>query len=342
VEYYAGARWSDGEPEEAWVATEAGRLIDEGRGRPPKAATPAILLDGLYNHHTHIGDAFLAGEGLPRDLAELVAPETGLKHRRLASASASALTLGMRKHLEASIRTGVAGLVDFREQGRDGLRLAREASAGLRIEAHLLGRPRSWPPAPGEVEDLLSACDGLGAPSLTDWGREACADLAEACRRSGRAFALHASEGEREPIEDVLALRPDLLVHLGAATRADLRLVADAAVPVVVCPSSNEFFHVPCAADRLAALGIPWYLGTDNAMLGALDPVDEARRLRGRHAELDDAELLRALTTRPTKVINNLTHDADAGRAPRLRLLPLSGSGAIRWDAPSLVVERAP
>jgi len=343
VEVYAGPHWVDGEVREGWIAAEAGRIVDEGGGQSPRAAVGAVLLDTVHNYHTHVGDAFLLGSDLPRSLEELVAPGSGLKHRRLSAAKPETIQDGIRRHLESARRAGVSSLLDFREQGEDGIRLARGAQTKDGPRLLLLGRPAQTPAKAEEVDSLVAAADGVGAPGVKDWGLDACAALSEAAHRRGKPFALHASEGEAENLEDILGLDPDLLVHLGAATRADLRLVADAGTPVAVCPSSNEFFHVPCAADRLVAMGIPWYLGTDNAMLGHADPVDEARRLHGRHPDLEDDELFRALTTPPEKAINALDRDSEAPAARRrVRVLPLNASDHVRWDAPPIVLERIP
>lgn len=55
-----------------------------------------------------------------------------------------------------------------------------------------------------------------------------------------------------------------ILVHMGAATGADLDLVAKRGAAVVSCPASNAFLKAPMAdLPALDARGIRWALGTD-------------------------------------------------------------------------------
>lgn len=342
--FYAGPRWRDGEPEDAWIQVESGRLADEGRGSCPGPAEPAVMLEGLSNLHAHVGDAFLRGKELPRDLADLVAPGSGYKHRMLRAATDETVEAGIRAQLAAFAAHGTAWVVDFREQGVEGIRLARRAAkSSPPVGLLLLGRPAGVPPEPSAADPLLAEADGLGLPSLTDYGRDACTALAEAAHRRGRPVALHVSEARREPIEDALGLEPDLLVHACAATPADLRRIADAGVPVAVCPTSNARFGLRPVADRLEALGASWFLGTDNAMLGGVDLLDEARALRRVAPDVPDEALLRALTTPPEKPIKRIGRLGERRAPPRrLVVVPTDDRGRVRWGARATRLEAAP
>lgn len=337
---FAGPVWHNGEAADGWMQASGGKITDEGVGSPPAPAQAAVLLDGIVDLHTHVGDAFLRGEPLPRDLAALVAPVTGLKHRRLATTPPEAVQAGIHRHLQDLARHGVVDVLDFREQGEAGLRVARDAAHGVPgLRLRLLGRPATTSADPTEVGRLLAAADGLGIPSLTDLGFEACERLREVAHAGGKPFAMHASEGVREDIERVLALEPDLLVHLASATRQDLRRVAEEGIPVVVCPISNDFFGLRPPLDAFHSIGVEWYLGTDNAMLGNDDPVREAAKVREWFPQLPESELLRALTTRPGKVLNQFAEHAGPATATRVRVLPRASSG-ITWSAPVTVLER--
>lgn len=339
--FYEGPRWRGGVAHDGWVEAQGARVVAEGEGPAPRRAVRALLLDGLVDFHTHVGDAFLRGGPVPRDLAAAVAPGTGFKHAALASASSATVEAGIRAHLEALAGGGVVDVLDFREQGVDGIRAARRASkdvAGLRLR--LLGRTTD---AGDEREDaaVLAEADGLGLPSLSDLGPAACERLRRAAKKAGKPFALHVSEARREDIEAVLGLEPDLLVHLCAATEADLRLVADAGVPVVVCPSSNEHFRLRPPTASLERLGIPWFLGTDNAMLGHHDLVAEAARVHAASSEVPDASFARALTTSPEKAINRFGRlEQRVSSAQRLLVLPTGPRGHVKWAADALVLDR--
>src|SRR5208283_1832395 len=84
-----------------------------------------------------------------------------------------------------------------------------------------------------------------------------------------KKFALHASEEIREEPSEYLRPKPDLLVHLTAATPEDLEDVHTAGVTVAVCPRSNALFGRRPDLATLQRLGIPTMLGTDNAMFHA-------------------------------------------------------------------------
>lgn len=121
----------------------------------------------------------------------------------------------------------------------------------------------------GEVQAILRVCDGLGISSLLDWNSDEARKLARDAHAANKAFATHASERVREDIDDVLDLKPDLLVHLTEATDADLARVAAEEVLVAVCPRSNAFFGKIVDLPRMVRAGLSLVLGTDNAMISA-------------------------------------------------------------------------
>lgn len=331
----AGQRWRDGAAKAAWVRVQDDRVVASGDGTPSGPTRPVLLLDGLVDAHTHVGDAFLAGHRLPRDLQALVAPGTGYKHRMLAQASDDQIVKAMRRHLEALARAGVERALDFREQGVRGVRLAQEAvrMAQGAPTMELLGRPDPWN-GPADIDAILAAADGIGWPSASDGAKERLQELSKRCHGALKPFALHLSEGKREPIEDVLALHPSLLIHACQSTHADLQRVAQAKVPLVLCPTSNQFFGLKSPDPRtLDRLGVPWHLGTDNAMLGGIDLLDEVRQLIAWYPGVPDASLARALTSTPWKPLKSASSPSPAAAPRRLTVLPLGAEGAVRWDA---------
>lgn len=342
VAVYGGPFWRAGESHEGFVRLEAGRVLEVGEG-VPAGAKPAVILDGLHNYHTHVGDAFLAGRPLPRSLEALVRPGTGYKHRMLARARTPTLLAGMRRALGRHFDAGTASLLDFREQGVPGIRLAREAARSLEGNApilRLLGRSGT-PGVLRDLDEVLAAADGLGISSLTDVGSEAEA-YAERTHRAGKPLAMHASEQRREDMAAILALRPQLLIHLVHATPKDLRQVRDADVPVALCPSSNRFFGLLSPVARVRRAGLRFHFGTDNAMLGRSNLLDEARLARRLDRQAPDASLLQALTTPPEKAIKRIRGVADPpGGPPRLVVLPLR-RGRVQWQARALLGQWRP
>jgi cytosine/adenosine deaminase-related metal-dependent hydrolase len=265
--------WLDGH-----VLVEAGRVAEVRAGPPPvQPVARGTITPAFVNAHTHLGDAVARTHLLPATLEEAVRPPHGYKHRVLATTPSAEIVEAMRAAAAEVEASGAAWTFDFREGGLTGLQQLNDAlPAGLR--ARVYARPASMEFDAGEVASLLGRADGLSASSLPDDSRAGA--LAEAAHKAGKGFATHASEGAREPLDPVLDLRPELLVHLTFATRADLERVRDARIPIAVCPRSNARW-VKRLPDLRAMLDleIPVALGTDNAMLGPSDVRAEARAL---------------------------------------------------------------
>ena len=339
---YAGPLWSQGRAHgDHYVRVERGRIVEEGDGTPP-GAHPMVLLDGLHNYHTHVGDAFLQGKPLPRSLPALVKPGTGYKHRMLAKVTPTTMTRGVAAALAAYEAAGTRSILDFREQGVAGVKLLRDVvrrprpSPTLRI----LGRPVRRPTDADELQALVEEGDGIGLSSIADVDADVVEQSSRACRRHKKPFALHVSEQRREPMERVLSYDPQLLVHLCHASPADFRLVAKAEVPVAVCPTSNAFFRLRSPIGQLVRAKIPFFFGTDNAMLGNFDLIVEVARSRKWAPRVPDHVFLAALTTPIEKAIKRTQPvSLPAGVPERVVLLPQRRS-RVEWGSRPLVVAR--
>ncbi len=227
-----------------------------------------IISPALVNAHVHLGDSILKDPPyLP--LNDLVGPG-GLKHRALASATRREQVEGMRRSLSYMARSGTCAYADFREGGTEGVEMLLEAMEGAKraegsdLIGRVLGRPD-----PGSVR-VHQRCWGVGISSTRDHPRSWVEEVVETARSEGKKVALHAGEAGRDDIEDALSLAPDLLVHLSRAEPRDLAAVAEAGIPVAVCPRSNLVTGVglPDVA-RMQEMGIVVGLGTDNVMLNS-------------------------------------------------------------------------
>lgn len=297
MECVAGVIWRPGEgAAEGWLLHDGGRILDAGEGRPPQApAATGFVMPAPIDAHTHVGDRVGRGvdiRGL--SLAEVVAPPHGLKHRLLRDTPPEALEAGMRAAMAEARAAGTRTIVDFREQGVDGLRMLRRAARGLDLRVVAMGRPVAWTDA--ELDDVAREADGIGLSALGDVADDAPERAAAAARRHRKPFALHLSEARREDVGRALDLRPQFLVHVATATDDDLRAIAAARVPIVTCPRSNERFGLRADAPRMLALGIPLAIGSDNAMLHANDALEDARVLAARHPDVPCERWLEALT----------------------------------------------
>ncbi|HDQ07765.1 MAG TPA: amidohydrolase, partial [Methanoculleus sp.] len=111
---------------------------------------------------------------------------------------------------------------------------------------------------------------GLGLSSVREHGNRT-ADLVAGARMAGKMVALHAGEKDGRDLEDAIACDPDLLVHCTHATDHHLRMIADAGIPVAVCPRSNWRLGVTSSGDfpplrKMLEAGCEVWLGTDNVM----------------------------------------------------------------------------
>jgi cytosine/adenosine deaminase-related metal-dependent hydrolase len=227
--------------------------IEENPRAPPVWICPA-----LFNAHTHLGDTVAMDCGVTGDLAALVTPPDGLKHRLLRAASRQDLIAGMRASITGMIAGGTAGCADFREGGTAGVTALQESSSGLPFRACIFGRDG------GEM-----IAGGLGISSTRD-----VPDLeriVSAARRAGKMIAFHAGERDAGDVDTALAFDPDLIIHATHATKKQLRHCAENEIPLVVCPRSNWTLGVTSSSRHppirlMEALGCTVYLGTDNVM----------------------------------------------------------------------------
>ena len=259
--FYDGRRFRDGT-----IGWEDDIIVEVRQGRARNVIATGLIVPGLRNAHTHLGDALVTQE-LRGTIEELVAPPHGLKHRILAKAKDGAVVAAMRRAMATMLRTGTTGFSDFREGGLKGLKLLYAALAAMPLQGTALGRPAALAYDAKEVSAILRASDGVAVSSYVDWPSDQLGKLAAHVRRERKMFAIHCSERIREDIDKVLDLSPAFLVHMVQATDADLARCAEAGVPIVLCPRSNAFFGMTPDIPRLLRAGVELHLGTDNAMI---------------------------------------------------------------------------
>ena len=162
--------------------------IEENPNAPGVWICPAF-----FNAHTHLGDTIAMDCGVKGDLASLVTPPGGLKHRLLSAASHRDLVTGMRASIQGMIAGGTAGCADFREGGVAGVSALREAADGLSFRPLIFGRDG------GEA-----VAEGLGISSTRDI--DGADTLVADAQRAGKKIALHAGERDAADIDEALAL----------------------------------------------------------------------------------------------------------------------------------------
>ena len=269
-------------------------IIREFGTEPVEADCEGIVCPRFVNAHVHVGDsAFKDPPFLP--LSRLVGPG-GLKARLLAQTPPEILREGMRRSLQQMADSGTYAFLDFREGGAEGARLLEQAAAGVALLPRILGRP-----GPGRT-DIPESCWGLGISSTRDHDPGLLHAAVAAARKAGQAVAVHAGEAGKDDVGDALGLHPDFLVHMNRAGEADLRAVAHADIPVVVCPRSNLLTGVGLPdVKKMLDLGITVGVGTDNVMLNSPDIFEEMHFI-SKALLHDDRQVFKMCTLNGAKV----------------------------------------
>lgn len=322
---------SELEPIEGYICVNRGIITEIGEER---TCSTNIIAPCFVNAHTHLGDSVFKDPLLgkvskfqtQKDLEALVKPPNGLKHKVLRETSYKTIIEYMKKSLLDMIETGTCAFADFREGGVVGVAALNKALEGVKLKSMVLGRPAE-PELPlhvvlAEVQRLLLRSNGLGMSGANDFDLELLEDIATYTRQRKKFFAIHAGEKDTSDIEKALSLEPDLLIHLTNATKKDLESVADAKIPVVVCPRSNFITGVGMApiADMLEA-GIKVAAGTDNVMLNSVNMFAEMEFM-SKVFSLDDRQVFKICTLNGSFVMGpDSTNSIQKGNKANLMIL---------------------
>lgn len=293
------------EPIEGYICVSKGIITEIGEEH---TYSSNIIAPCFVNAHTHLGDSVfkdpplgkISGFRVQRDLDSLVKPPDGLKHQVLRETPYKTLIKCIRSSLMDMIETGTCAFADFREGGVVGVAALNKALEGLKLHSMVLGRPAE-PELPlhvvlAEVKRILLHSNGLGMSGTNDLDFGLLEEIVTFTRNCKKFFAVHAGEKDRSDIEKALSLEPDLLIHLTNATKKDIESVADAEIPVVVCPRSNFITGAGMApiAEMLDA-GIKVAAGTDNVMLNSVNMFAEMEFM-SKVFSIDDRQVFKICT----------------------------------------------
>ena len=298
-----------------FLKIEADEVQEVCLGEPPTDATAGLVLPGFVNAHTHIGDSFAyPAPGL--SLEELVGSPSGYKHQRLRTVPIGQKVRGIADSLDIMASCGTSIFSDFREEGLEGVRLLDSVLTAEHPQAIRLSRPVTDEVTARDLTLLLDAADGIGMSAISDHPMDLLRRLSDASKGRGKLFSIHLSENRREDVDSVLSLRPDFVIHATMATEEDLNALGEAGVPVVVCPTSNEFFGIGLDIPRMLKAGVTVGLGTDNGMICRPDMFQEMRtafrlsRANGKTAPMDIVRMATVLGRKILKAEGNTTAGA--------------------------------
>jgi cytosine/adenosine deaminase-related metal-dependent hydrolase len=280
------------EPQKANLVVENGEILEitnrKIRGHDKIDATGCIVLPSFTNSHVHIGDAVAQDVGDGYDIADVVKPPDGLKHKILRETVPEDVIDSMRGAMWEMLATGTTTFVDYREGGLEGIHILDEASKDIPINQVVLGRHdifldphASLPRVRTEVKKLLKHCDGIAPSGFGEIRDEVAVIISKECQKQGKISSIHVAEYKevqeeslkntgKSEVQRALDGGFQLLVHLTAPLKGDLDAVYLNGNSVVCCPRSNGALSVgiPPIKD-LMEKGINALLGTDNLMFNS-------------------------------------------------------------------------
>jgi len=303
-----------------------------------------LIVPGFINAHTHIADSIGKDVGASDGLDARVHPVFGTKKKILQKSQPEHLKAFIRNSAISMMKKGIVAFADFREDGREGVVLLKEAIANLPVKCVVLGRanyynsPKDAAGLPHEVieqvQQVLEMTDGLGISGANENTDTSLSQYRQLARK--KLVAIHAAESKetiefskvyagRSEVNRVMDyLKPDFVVHMTNATEDEILLVAKRRTGVVICPRANGVLGggIPRVA-LLLRQGCLVAIGTDNVMLNSPDILRELdyiwKASRATEGEMiEPRELLKMATVNAAEILRLNSGCIEAGRAADL------------------------
>ncbi len=333
--------------ERGYIEIDDGTIKGAGAGsstaRKKFDASGFLVMPAFVNAHTHIADSIGKDIAAGSRLDDRVHPVFGAKKKILEGSRPEHLKALVRNSAISMLRGGITAFADFREGGADGVRLLRDALAGLPIRCVALGRVDHYGGPSGEglsegelaiAKEVLAISDGLGISGANENSDTALGQYRQAAGE--KLVAIHAAEsretvefslkntGRREVERITTYLRPDIIVHMTQATDDEITLASKSGI--VVCPRANGVLGagLPRVSEMLKQ-GCMVAIGTDNVMLNSPDIFRELDYLwKASHARgefIEPRELVRMATVNGAQMLKLNTGCIEPGRSADLIFL---------------------
>jgi len=251
-----------------------------------------LLIPGLINSHTHIGDSIAKDIALNKNTDSKIHPVFGIKQKILKETKPKVLSYFMRKTVKSMLKKGITTFVDFREGGLEGVLLLQKALSGLPIRAIILGRIEfyqsknqikkniAFPKSNlDQLELLLKNCDGLGISGSNENSDSSIRQFSKTkkiraihCAETKQSYFISKQLRKKTEPKRCILLKPDFLVHMTYATKSDLKFVSKKIKGIVVCPRANASLAegIP-NVDQMLKAKCNVAIGTDNVMINSPD-----------------------------------------------------------------------
>jgi cytosine/adenosine deaminase-related metal-dependent hydrolase len=256
-----------------------------------------VLMPGMYNSHTHMGDSCAPDGATGLTLEEGFFRPDGYKYRKLAQQPEAEHLMQITNHLHYMARTGTIGHIDFREQGAYGVQLLRRASDTTGVRSVILGQFNQLPfteselqqnqatlstGAIAELKDVLAIADGFSESTMNDLTDAAWKEIYQLTSQHRKLRAIHCLENEgyrevslaitgRGDLERALDFyHPHLVIHATVANREDIQQLSQNRINVVLNPRANANLGLPLPPIApLLQSQANLLLGTDNGLLNS-------------------------------------------------------------------------
>jgi len=274
-----------------------------------------LLIPGLINAHTHIGDSIGKDIAVDSTLDERVHPVFGTKQKILRKSEPDHLRTFIRSSVLSMIKNGITAFGDFREGGIEGIKLLNDAISDLPIKCTIFGRIEHYTDINASKDgsqknlsakilqmtsDVLGVSNGLGISGANENTNEMLSQYRKLINAKNKGMtkikgqskklivAIHAAEtektmelsklhtGETEVSRIMKYLKPDILVHMTNANEKDMALASENRSGIVVCPRANGV--VGAGIPQVAKMleqGCLVGVGSDNVMLNSPDILRE-------------------------------------------------------------------
>jgi cytosine/adenosine deaminase-related metal-dependent hydrolase len=310
-----------------------------------------VVMPGMYNSHTHMGDSCLPDGATGMTLEEGFFRPHGYKYRELAKRSESEHLSHIVGHLHYMARSGTIAHLDFREQGEYGSRLLRQASDQTGVRSVILGQFNAVPftdeqlqhnqaqlgeTAIAELESVLHIADGFSESTMNDLTDPAWVQIRQVTEQRGKLRAIHCLENVgyrdvslsiagRGDLERALDLyHPHLVIHATVANDDEVALLSQHRTNVVLNPRANANLGLPLPPiARLISSNANLLLGTDNGLLNSPNLFAEldftykvAKSQFGNAIQPDPTTVLKMVTSNIRSVLGGDTYGAIASGLP--------------------------
>jgi cytosine/adenosine deaminase-related metal-dependent hydrolase len=256
-----------------------------------------VVIPGLYNAHTHMGDSCWPDGATGLTLEQGFFRPDGFKYRELAKISPEKQLEHLVAHLRYMACTGTVGHFDFREQGAAGAELLRRAATITGVDSVILSQFNRVPFSEDELKAntaalpdsarldlaaMLSVADGFSESTMNDLTDSAWCEIRKLTEEKGKLRAIHCLEnadyrnvslgrtGRGDLIRALELLAPHLVIHLTVANEEEISLLARTGTTGVLNPRANANLGLPLPpVRRLLEGGVNLLLGTDNGLLNS-------------------------------------------------------------------------